>query len=206
MDIIPYILSEQMVEDLTDEHLQLLTKCTTTRVMPFIEKYLASDKADNEIKSRVQSAYDYILKRDAYLDDEVTKRNSELLMNLNYKSISVAMSVAQLNQIKDAIDYIVKSDYAVPYISSVSSTDLSDLRDSLTIYVKEENHPYAKMFLNNLQKYGDMFRDGRDKQNKGTIVKKIVRNLTMYEILYRSIDFILDLKMQGKTYDSWRFL
>lgn len=206
MDIIPYILSEQMVEDLTDEHLQLLTKCTTSRVMPFIKKYLASDEADEGIKARVQSVYDYILKRDAYLDDEVTKRNSELLTNLSYKSISVAMSIEQLNQIKDAIDYIVKSDYSVPYISSVSSTDLSDLRDSLTIYVKEENHPYAKMFLSNLQKYGDMFRDGRDKQNKGTIVKKIVRNLTMYEILYRSIDFILDLKIQGKTYDSWRFL
>lgn len=206
MDIIPYILSEQMVEDLTDEHLQLLTKCTTSGVMPFIKKYLASDEADEGIKARVQSVYDYILKRDAYLDDEVTKRNSELLTNLSYKSISVAMSIEQLNQIKDAIDYIVKSDYSVPYISSVSSTDLSDLRDSLTIYVKEENHPYAKMFLNNLQKYGDMFRDGRDKQNKGTIVKKIVRNLTMYEILYRSIDFILDLKIQGKTYDSWRFL
>lgn len=206
MDIIPYILSEQMVEDLTDEHLQLLTKCTTSRVMPFIKKYLASDEADEGIKARVQSVYDYILKRDAYLDDEVTKRNSELLTNLSYKSISVAMSIEQLNQIKDAIDYIVKSDYSVPYISSVSSTDLSDLRDSLSIYVKEENHPYAKMFLSNLQKYGDMFRDGRDKQNKGTIVKKIVRNLTMYEILYRSIDFILDLKIQGKTYDSWRFL
>lgn len=206
MDIIPQILTEDMVRAMTNHHLQLLTKCTTDRVMDFVLRYLKSPDADPAIQQKLHLAYDYTIKRDEYLNSEETKQKSELLLNTNYNSVSVALTVKQLRDIQEAIEYITKSEYAVPYVSTVGSSELAELRQDLKEYVKDTGNYQLKMLLNNLQKYGDLFRDGRDSQNKGTVVKKIVRNMTMYEIISRGIDFIISVKESGKTYHSWRFL
>lgn len=206
MDIIPRILTEDMVSAMTNYHLELLTKCTTDRVMDFVLRYLESPDADPTVKQRLSIAYDYIIKRNEYLNSEETKQKSELLLNTTYDSVSVALTVKQLRDIQEAIDYITKSEYAVPYVSTVGSSELAELRQELKEYVKDHDNYQLKVLLNNLQKYGDLFRDGRDSQNKGTVVKKVVRNMTTYEIISRGIDFIIGIKESGKTYQSWRFL
>jgi len=193
MDIIPHILSEDMVKDLTDEHLQMLVTCTTERLMKFIRQYIKDGTADKGVQDRIRSAYEYVIRRDEFLASDVTKKYSDMLINTDYSMLSVAMPVEELKELITAIDYITNSIYAVPYISSVTNSNCNRLRCVLTEYVKEP-HPGAAAFLGKLKKYGKLFKDGALEQNTGTVVKRVVRNLQTYEIMRRGLLFIYKRK------------
>lgn len=206
MDIIPHILTEDNVRDLTDEHLSMLVVCTTERLMKFIYKYLDDARADDEVHARVAKAYDYTIQRDKFLAAEETKRYSELLTSTDYSMLSVAMTKDSIEELIKGIDYITQSPYAVPYISSVTNSNYNTLKESLTQYLNEFHLTGVNEFLNKFKKYRELFRDGPVEYNRGTVVKKVVRNLQTYEIMRRGLLFILDAKQHNRTYDTWRFL
>lgn len=207
MDIIPHILTEEMVEDLQDEHLALLASSTTERLMKFIHTYLnKKDGVKQEVQDRIRDAYDYTIKRDKFLAAEQTSVYSELLLNTEYSMLSVAMPVEQIDELIAAIDYITTSKYAVPYISSITASNCNSLKKALIDYIGGESHPEASKFLKKVMKYNNLFKDGNAEFNTGTVVKKIVRNLQTYEIMRRGLCFIRETKLAQRTYQSWRFL
>lgn len=206
MDIIPHILTEEMVRDMQDEYLALLVACTTERLMKFIYRYIDAEAEDREVQKRIKDAYDYSIQRDKFLESEKTKRYSELLLGTDYSMLSVAMSDGQIHELLDAIDYITTSPYAVPYISSVSSSCCNNLKAALREYTQDDQHRQSAAFLAGLKKYGSLFKDGSTEYSRGTVVKKIVRNLQTYDIMRRGLHFILDNKKYGRTFETWRFL
>lgn len=208
-EIIPYILVESMIDEMSDDQLQLLVNCTTQRSMHFITDYLSKtdDSVDPVIQKKIATAYSYVINRDKFLNSDKTKECCELLKDLNYNSVSVADSKEYLESVCEAIKYITSSDYAVPYIAPVDGNALKELKESLSISIASDSSLYwLKLLLENLNSYGDVFRDPRSEYNKGTVVKKVVKNAEMYEILERGVEFIIGLKEAGKLSNTWRFL
>lgn len=206
--IIPYILNEDVVEYLSNEILELLVACTTSRVDKYITAYLSSTDADEVAQGIIRNAYKYVHERDKFLNDDKTKEYCALLSEIKYDTLSLRDSIEYLEAIKEAINYITQSKYAVPYISPVHGSNLKALKEALKKDVQAgvEGDMYLKAFLVNLEKYGDIFRDPQSLGNQGTAVKKVIRNVETYEIIKRGVDFIIDIKRNQKLSSAWRFL
>lgn len=206
--IIPYILDEDVVQYMSKELLELLVACTTHRVNKYILAYLESTDADKEAQGIIKETYNYIHERDNFLNDEKTKEYCTLLADVNYGNLSLGDSTEYLETVQTAINYVTQSKYAVPYISPVHSSNLKSLKEALKAEIQAgvPGDVYLKVFLKNLEKYGDIFRDAQSLGNQGTAVKKVIRNIETYEIINRGIDFMLDIKKNHKLSSAWRFL
>lgn len=206
--IIPYILNEDVVQYLSDEILELLVACTTSRVDKYILAYLESEGADKESRVIIENAYKHMHERDKFLNDDKTKEYCALLSEITYSTLSLRDSIEYLEAVKEAIDYVTQSKYAVPYIAPVHGNNLKSLKEALKKDVQAgvEGDAYLKSFLINLEKYGDIFRDPQSLGNQGTAVKKVIRNVETYEIIKRGVDFIINIKKTQRLSSSWRFL
>lgn len=64
----------------------------------------------------------------------------------------------------------------------------------------------VKKFVKNLKTYSFLFKDKPSARAKGTIVKKVVRNKTQYEILLRGIKYLIKKLENGESPATWRYL
>ena len=97
LEVIPLVLSEQDVRELSDEVLRLIADCSTKVVVDVLKRdYLSNTKADPAVQAKIRKAYSYQLGRDAYLDSEEVANNVDMLRDVNYSTIVAEMPVHQL--------------------------------------------------------------------------------------------------------------
>lgn len=208
MDILPYILSEDMLRELTDDHLLILAKCCTNRVKSYYTKYLECDGADQECKRRINDAFDRVLSVDRFLSSEETGHAVEVLKGLDITGIGFDMEVDMLQEIIDSVVYVRGSEYAVPYISPVDKIGIKELKEELELYCRSNPTKHkAKQFLSVLKKSSGLFQDKRWDYSRGTAVKNIVKNPDKYEVIRRGAEFVL--KHKGDEigdFGKWRML
>ena len=119
MFIIPYILEEDDLVNLTDEQLSDLAKCSTVMIQDEVVKYLDSKDADKICQERIRKAYADKLAVKEFLEAESTKTYVELVQELSYDSITPFLTTKQLRMYKGAIESIIYSKYAIPYITPI---------------------------------------------------------------------------------------
>lgn len=206
MDVIPFILTEEAVKEMPIDFLIKLADCSSSVVKDKIKKYIASDKADKEVVEIVKAAYSSQLDMEEFLNDEKLKEYVEIIQNLDYVDVNPHISIEMLEKYKEAITYILDSKYSVPYIAPISGTLIKDLRDEVYEYAKTTNSKPMQDFYKMLKSCSGLFRDSQHTAYKGTVVKKVIRNRSKYEIILRGIDFMLDKKRTNKSPSSWRYL
>lgn len=207
MDILPFILDEDMVKEIPKDFLYQLAACSTNVVKDYVVQYLAKDDADKVAQGIIYDVYRNQIDVSQFLGDERTKEYVELLNTVDYATVGFNTDVDELKKIQLAIKYILEDNRAIPYIAPVSGDVVKVLRESLKGYLKEEpNNESVKKLHDKLMKYGNLFRDSQFSSYKGTIVKKVVKNSEKFSIISRGIEFILKNKEANAPVQSWRYL
>lgn len=207
MDILPYILTEEHVQDMTDRHLSMLADCSTERIYEHIIAYLKNENADSQCKERIYAAYENLIEEKSYFSSEKTIDSANKVKDMEYTDLSWYMEDKELLDIKEAILHITENKNAVPYIPPISNDLVKILKEELSEYCKANPKlEGAKTFYDNLKKNSSLFRDSRSQRSKGTIVKKVVKNPDKYEIILKGIQFILDARKDGGNVGDWRYI
>lgn len=206
MDVIPLILSEELAREIPLDYLAKLAECSTSIVKGKVKDYLNSPNAADDVKAIVKAAYSEQIAIEEFLSSKDISEKVELIKDLDYVNISTHQSVERLQEYKEAITAILSNDYAVPYIAPIRGVLIKDLREEISVFAKATSNQYLKSFESKLKKHSSLFRDSQYETYKGTVVKKIIRNRTKYEIILKGIDFILDKKMNNTNPQSWRYL
>ncbi len=201
MDVIPLILSERDVAALSDEILSMLAECSTDCIQVKICNYLKDEKRDEATAHRIAEAYSNVIRLKEYLQDEQLKESVENIKNLTYEDISPSLSIEQLTEYKENIQGILDSEYAVPYLKPVRSSLLKELLSAM-----EASGSDAKRIAERIHKFSYLFRDPPSASYKGTVVKKIVRERTKYEVLVRGIQYLIGRKAKDMFPSQWRVL
>ena len=206
MDVIPFILSEEVAKEIPIDFIVKLADCSSSVVKDRVKKYIATDGADGEVVEIVKAAYLSQLEMEEFLNDEKLKEYVEIVHDLDYVDINPHKSIEMLEKYKVAITYVLDNKYSVPYIAPISGTLIKDLRDEISNYADGVDSPTIKLFAKRLKSCSGLFRDSQHTAYRGTVVKKVIRNRSKYEVILRGIDFMLDKKRTSKNPSSWRYL
>jgi len=204
MFVIPVVLSEKEVPLLPDSTLLKLAICSKDEVLVCIEKYLADENANVDVKERVYEAYKERLLSKRFLKSEEVKEHVSSVGSLDYEDITASQEISVLRDWEKSINEILSNQHAIPYIEPIRSCLLQELRKEAKALSKEVKE--LKRFAKMLEKYGYLFRDSVHASYRGTVVKNVIRNREKYEIMLRGIKFLIEKKESGVDPRSWRFL
>lgn len=206
MDVIPLIISEEAVYGLSDELLAKLASCSTQVVNDKVIEYLENPNADPVVKRRIAAAYSFYIETTQYLESEQTNADVELIKDLSYESIGPFLTVDELKSYKRAIEDMLSNDNAIPYIAPIKGALIRELREEVYALGKETDNSAVILAGQRLKQFSSLFRDSQYASYKGTVVKKIVRNRSKYEILLEGVNFMIKKKESGALPASWRYL
>lgn len=206
MDVVELILSEDVARVMPLELLKGLADVTNDTVMLAVKKYLQSANADTEVRNKVLMAYSDKINIEEFLADEKIKGTMYELNAITYDSISPLVGLEKLRGWADGIELIINSPYAVPYISPIKAVDMRSYMQEVQSWAESISDPDVKKFVKNLKTYSFLFKDKPSARAKGTIVKKVVRNKTQYEILLRGIKYLIKKLENGESPATWRYL
>lgn len=206
MEVIPYILDERAVVDLPDSLLQMLAECSTKPVMDSVIAYVNNDKADSEAKAKILTAYSRQLGIKQFLEDKAVQDIAAEVKELSYASINPSLSVEQLQEYGDNISFLLNNDNAIPYIPPIRGDVIKGVIEELKEISKTSNNQYVELFCKNIQRCTRLFKDTKKVSYRGTVVKHIVKNRSMFEVMNRGIEFLIAKKNAGESPASWRYL
>lgn len=206
MVILPLILDEDITRKLPDRFLSQLAMCSTDTIKLKVREYIDNPGAEKEAKEKIIKAYADVLGLEDYLFSEETLQRVELIKDMDYYTINTYLTETQLLAYKEAILSILENESSIPYIAPIRGTKVKELLEDLKQYAVSTELPEAKKLYESIKCCARFFRDSPFEGNKGTPVKKIIRNKGKYQIILRGIDFMLEKKRVGALPASWRYL
>lgn len=206
MYVMELILSEDVTRMMPVELLKGLASVTSDTVMPAVKRYLQSPDADEEVKNKVLVAYSDKINIEEFLTDEKTRNIMFELNNVDYDSVTPLVGLEKLKSWADGIEFILGSPWAVPYINPIKAVDMQTYIKEVKSWADTVDDVDAKKFVANLKKYSFLFKAKPSARAKGTLVKKVVRNKTQYEILLRGIRYLINKLENNVSPATWRYL
>lgn len=204
MDVLPLILSEEMVRGIPVGYLKSMANCSTDTVKMKINDYLAKEGASPDVKEVIQSAYEEVFKRDKFFADEEFMCKVQRVGDLTYSSVDWIVKTELLEEWRDVLCRVFQSDFATPYIAPINGTDIERLIFDLNLAGKKDI--VLRQFAVNLNQHKSLFRDINAKRSVGTAMKRILLNATKYRIILGGIEFLLNQRAKGQTEPVWRVL
>lgn len=198
MYVIPMVLTEEQAMSLSHKQLTAMADCSTDMVFEEVQKYLANQNANSKCRELISGIYSQRIAMEEFLSSADTADKVQLITGLDYGDIN-PMYVDYLRNCAIAIREILYGSYAVPYISPVS-------KSLYEVFIETLDGDNVKDFKKTVEKYKRLFKDSRYAAAKGTVVKRILRNRSKYEIMLRGIDFLTKKVDSGASPMSWRYL
>lgn len=204
MDILPLVLTEDMVLRVPADYFYRLAECSTPAVKMKIKEYLANEKAQEGVKEIIRAAYRSVFEQDKFLSDSVFMERVKNVSDLTYSSINNSVKTEDLEEWRDVLSEVFVSEFATPYIAPIEGILIESIIEDLST-LSEGNFTVSSLVAG-LKNHKDLFRDGRTKKHVGTAMKRILLNEAKYRVILGGIEFLLEQRAKGQTTPIWRVL
>lgn len=206
MYVIPYVMTEEDVIELTENMLQDLAACSTDVVKIKVRNYLVNPEAKESVKNKVRNAYFSVFDLDDYLNDPILEEKVDRVKNLNYKDINPRLTDAELTEYADIITKILIDPRSTAYIPPIKGVLVKSLITQIENYAKAQENYKLKKFAKTLKSKSNLFRDSRFKEYTKTPMQRIIVNQRKFEIILRGIQFLQSERAKGYISPHWRIL
>lgn len=206
MYVIPYVMTEEDVLELTENMLQDLAACSTDVVKIKVRNYLANPEAKEDVKNKVRNAYFSVFDLDDYLSDPILAEKVDRVKNLNYKDINPGLTDAELTEYANIITKILIDPRSTAYIPPIKGVLVKSLITQIEDYAKTQENYKLKKFAKTLKSKSTLFRDSRFKEYTKTPMQRIIINQRKFEIILRGIQFLQSERAKGYIPSHWRIL
>lgn len=199
MDVIMFVLSEDIAARLGVDLLANLAELSTVQHLHEVECYLANPKADSKVKDLVERAYSSKLFYNRVYNDKDLLTAITKVQEMRYGDIDASTSIDELREYQSAISKVKSVGSIKPYLSPIKSDSVKQLCDTL------KDHGFAEV-AKNVMKYKQLFCQTHHARSTSTAFKYIYYKSDMIELFSRGIEFLLEMKKKETPPIAWRFL
>lgn len=226
--VLPNILSDEDVIQISDEVLKELTNISTGIIIKYVNTFISqnmdsSDDCSRAAAVKLQKAYMQLNKTSEYLNSKDARDFADTLSKLQYSDVAYDTDLEVLKLWRmQIIDLLSEDeDFRESYTGDVSDSETLGMKTAYTTKLDKDNlnDTLARMtglaistgcvtatgtLIAAIRKNANLFKNGNYNLNRPTVMRKAIYKKDRLQNILRGLDFIIPRKEAGLSANEWR--
>lgn len=226
--VLPNILTDEDVVNLSDDVLKELTKISTGIVIKYVNSFISDNINSNNPVSReaavkLQNAYLQLNKTVEYLNSKDARDFADTLSKLQYSDISYDTDLEVLKLWRTQIIDLLSEDedFRKSYTGDMSDSETLGMKTAYTTKLDKDNlndtvsritgiaiatgcTKAANVLVSGIRKNPNLFKNGNYNLNRPTVMRKAIYKKDRLQNILRGLDFLIPRKEAGLSANEWR--
>lgn len=226
--VLPNILTDEDVVNLSDDVLKELTKISTGIVIKYVNSFINDNiNSDNPVSReaavKLQNAYLQLNKTVEYLNSKDARDFADTLSKLQYSDISYDTDLEVLKLWRTQIIDLLSEDedFRKSYTGDMSDSETLGMKTAYTTKLDKDNlndtvsritgiaiatgcTKAANVLVSGIRKNPNLFKNGNYNLNRPTVMRKAIYKKDRLQNILRGLDFLIPRKEAGLSANEWR--
>lgn len=226
--VLPNILTDEDVVNLSDDVLKELTKISTGIVIKYVNSFINENiNSDNPVSReaavKLQNAYLQLNKTVEYLNSKDARDFADTLSKLQYSDIAYDTDLEVLKLWRTQIIDLLSEDedFRKSYTGDMSDSETLGMKTAYTTKLDKDNlndtvsritgiaiatgcTKAANVLVSGIRKNPNLFKNGNYNLNRPTVMRKAIYKKDRLQNILRGLDFLIPRKEAGLSANEWR--
>lgn len=226
-DVLPRVLSAELVAQCSDEALSYLQYVTTDIVMMYVNEFFkrtasSSDPVDTIASEKLKKALKNVIETQSYLESEETRDFGRELAALSYSDISYNANIEDLKRWRSMIcelfadDATFKKEFGdmesnpdtrgmkIAFTPKMGAENLDEVLLNLKNYALDNHDVNAATLATIIEHNKSIFKYNSKKESKPTVLRNAIYNKDRLFSIMRGLNFLIPRMEKGVSPSTWR--